>query len=270
MQQNYFLLSERLISVISLFPVWLVVMCTEQLHVRPRTQTHKCTRMCLKSPPAQQLTVSLVLPDSLLSLYLLAFLSKMHSVTAGGLTRHRLRWPHGAGVCQRVLASVRPSVLNPRLVPWLKARVHRIYILSDTLIDTKPFPSHCATASSATLPHFSLPPCHRKRESSLKEETKDVSSCATWTETRHSNCWKKHFRWFNFLLQNSTQKIGLRFCNSQNQSSWILMTNFVTDGQSGEDISDALCSTGQWSLRCFGRTCCQGHCCLRFWRWRSP
>lgn len=131
--------------------------------MRPRTQMHKCTRMCLKGPPAQQLTVSLVLPHSSLSLYLLASLSKTHSVTAGGLTRHRSRRPYGAGVSQRAPASVCPSALNPRLAPWLKARVHLIYIQSDTLMDTKPFPSHCATASSATLPHFSLPPCHTTR-----------------------------------------------------------------------------------------------------------
>lgn len=181
MQQNYFLFSERLISVISLFPVWLVVMCTEQLRVRPRTQTHKCTRMCLKNPPAQQLTVSLVLPDSSLSLYLSAFLFKTHSVTARGLTRHRLCRPHGAGVCQHALASVCPCVLNPWLALWLKARVHHIYILSDTLIDTKPFLSNCATVSSANLPYFSLPPCRGRLECRPEEQTKDVSSCATWT-----------------------------------------------------------------------------------------
>lgn len=150
--------------MISLFPMWLVVMCTEQLRVRPRTQTHKCTRMCLKSPPVQQLTVSIVLPHSSLSLYLSASLSKTHSLTAGGLTRHRLRRPYGTGVCQCTPASVCPSALNPRLAAWLKARVHRIYIPSDTLIDTKPFPSHCATASAATLPHFLLPPYHTKRK----------------------------------------------------------------------------------------------------------
>lgn len=108
-----FLFSERLISLISLFPVWLLVMCTEQLRVRPRTQTHKCTRMRLESPPAQQLTVSLVLPRSSLTLYLWAPLSETHSVTAGGLTRHRLPRPYDAGVCQRAPASVRPSALNP-------------------------------------------------------------------------------------------------------------------------------------------------------------
>lgn len=154
--------------MISLFPVWLVVMCTEQLRVRPRTQTHKCTRMCLKSPQAQQLAVSLVLPHSSLSLYLSVSLSETHSVTAGGLTRHRLRRPEGAGVCQRALASVCPSALNPRLAPWLKARVHRIYIPSDTLIDTRPFPSHCATASSATLPRRSLPPLPKEAEGVAK------------------------------------------------------------------------------------------------------
>lgn len=132
--------------------------------MRPRTQTHKCTRMCLKSPLAQQLAVSLVLPHSALSLYLSVCFSKTHSVTVGGLTRHRLRRPCGVGVCQRALASVCPSALNRRLAPWLKAREHRIYIPPDTLTDTKPFPSHCATASSATRPRRSLPPCQRKRK----------------------------------------------------------------------------------------------------------
>lgn len=119
---------------------------------------------CLKSPAAQQLAVSPVLPRSSLSLYLSVSPSEKHSVTAGGLTGHRLRRPYGAGVCQRAPGSVRPSALNPRLGPWLKARVHRIYILCDTLMDTRPFLSHCATASSATLLRRSLPPCQRKRK----------------------------------------------------------------------------------------------------------
>lgn len=50
MKMKRILFSKRLILVISLFPMWMDVICTEQLCVRARTQTHECTLLCLKSP----------------------------------------------------------------------------------------------------------------------------------------------------------------------------------------------------------------------------